>query len=296
MRKHATIASTHSGRLPTSVITTSPRRTPRAAQRRRRRAPSRGHLAERPLAPAAVARQLDQGPRARRRGVDDVAGEVHGSRARPIRARVESRAVTRDLRGEAGPPCGGLRDGPGPRRSVGSMRALLVSLLVLLAAPAAAEAAPRLAVDRPFELVRYARANALTPCGAARRPRRLGRRRRRGGRRAAVSAPRAGRRRRARHRQPTGSGRRPADGAATPVDPAGAADDVVGRRSTLARTRAASVLQRARARDRGEGRGGLRTSAARVDVRVRQRAARRDRHRRRCRQRPPTGAGGLAWC
>ena len=30
MRMHATIVNTHSGRLPMSVITTSPRRTPRA--------------------------------------------------------------------------------------------------------------------------------------------------------------------------------------------------------------------------------------------------------------------------
>ena len=70
MRKQATIASTHSGRLPTSVSTTSPRPTPRAAQRARqraptrrrprrsvhsRRAPSRAERDERARAPAAAA-------------------------------------------------------------------------------------------------------------------------------------------------------------------------------------------------------------------------------------------------
>ena len=79
MRKQATIVSTHSGRLPISVITTSPRLTPCAASVPASRADSSDDLAERPLAPRAVAGQLDEREPVGRRGVDDVAREVHGA-------------------------------------------------------------------------------------------------------------------------------------------------------------------------------------------------------------------------
>ena len=60
MRKHATIASTHSGRLPISVITTSPRPTPERCEGARQPRRALGDLAEAPLASRAVARELDQ--------------------------------------------------------------------------------------------------------------------------------------------------------------------------------------------------------------------------------------------
>ena len=75
MRKQASIASAHSERLPTSVMTTSPARTPSAWSRPASRAAA--DLRERPLPPAAVAAQLDQGKRIRRRRRNDVTGEVH---------------------------------------------------------------------------------------------------------------------------------------------------------------------------------------------------------------------------
>ena len=77
-RKQATIVSTHSAWLPSSVSTTSPRRTPRARELGARApAAARGHLAHRPFPPPAGAVEGDEGTPAGRGGLDDVAGEVH---------------------------------------------------------------------------------------------------------------------------------------------------------------------------------------------------------------------------
>ena len=89
MRQQASMAKTHSGRLPTTVMTTSPRPTPRAA-----RAPARrravGHLAEVELASAPVSRHRHERPPARRRRVHHVTREVHAAGQRSPRLRRSS--------------------------------------------------------------------------------------------------------------------------------------------------------------------------------------------------------------
>ena len=74
---------THSGRLPTSVRTTSPRPTPRAAQVSRERAPRLAATSPNVHSPPApVAGQLHERAAAWRRCADDVAGEVHAAMRR----------------------------------------------------------------------------------------------------------------------------------------------------------------------------------------------------------------------
>ena len=77
MRQAATIAYTHSGRLPTSVITTSPRRTPAAVRLPANRAERSATSPKVDLAPLALAAQGHQGPPPRIGGVHHVEGEVH---------------------------------------------------------------------------------------------------------------------------------------------------------------------------------------------------------------------------
>ena len=78
MRKQATIAQTQSGRLPISVITTSPRRDAMRGERPGEPRGALGDLAEAPLAPRAVVRQLHQRRADRAARVDHIAREVHG--------------------------------------------------------------------------------------------------------------------------------------------------------------------------------------------------------------------------
>ena len=72
------MASTHSGRLPTRVITTSPRPTPRAAKRAGRSRALVRDLTHAPDAPFAIAAERDEGASVGRGRVDDIPGEVHG--------------------------------------------------------------------------------------------------------------------------------------------------------------------------------------------------------------------------
>ena len=65
IRQQASSASTHSIRLPTSVITTSPRRTPRAAKAPESPARAGDQLAEVPVAPACPRRRWRRSPAAR---------------------------------------------------------------------------------------------------------------------------------------------------------------------------------------------------------------------------------------
>ena len=77
-RKHAVMARTHSGRLPTSVITTSPRRSPSASRRAATAAAPAATSPKLHSRRAPSREQLDERAVARRGGFDDVAGEVHG--------------------------------------------------------------------------------------------------------------------------------------------------------------------------------------------------------------------------
>ncbi len=83
MRMHAHIVITHSGRLPISVITTSPLLHAPRAQRAGQTRAAIGDLAERPLAPRPVPGQLHQRAVSRRQSIEHVAGEVHGRSSAP---------------------------------------------------------------------------------------------------------------------------------------------------------------------------------------------------------------------
>ena len=73
IRKQASIASTHSTRLPTRVITASPRCTPRAAIAPESPGAHREQLAEVPDAPLAVRVDREQGGPAEGKALDHVA-------------------------------------------------------------------------------------------------------------------------------------------------------------------------------------------------------------------------------
>ena len=77
IRQQASIASTHSGRLPTSVITTSPRRTPRAAKAPESPAERAKSSPKWWSAPAALGVDLDQRRLRRRKAFEHVLDEVH---------------------------------------------------------------------------------------------------------------------------------------------------------------------------------------------------------------------------
>ena len=81
IRKQATIASTHSGRFPITVITAVAAADP--ARRQGAREPGRAfaHLAKADLAAVAGARQRHQRRAFGRGRVDDIAGEVHGGKS-----------------------------------------------------------------------------------------------------------------------------------------------------------------------------------------------------------------------
>ncbi len=78
IRQHASIVSTHSIRLPTSVITTSPRPTPRAANAPDSPALRGDQLPEAPHAALPVARDRDQRRSRRWEPLEHVLDEVHG--------------------------------------------------------------------------------------------------------------------------------------------------------------------------------------------------------------------------
>ena len=93
MRKQASMASTHSGRLPTTVMTTSPGRHPVAHQSARQTGRAVGDLAERELGPrpsrSALRARSGRDRRRRRRR-----GEVHAA-ILPDRIRAADRASRR---------------------------------------------------------------------------------------------------------------------------------------------------------------------------------------------------------